>query len=85
VAIARLLYANPASENFRIHYCVYHSQYPLAQRAFIERKLDQALNRKDQEAIWNCPEIQHALSHYPEPKPAFCGVGNIGGRSGARP
>ena len=33
VAIARLLYANPVPENFRIHYCVYHSQYPLAQRA----------------------------------------------------
>ena len=56
VAIARLMYANPAPENFRIHYCVYHSQYPLAHRAFIESKLDQALNRKDQEAIWNCPE-----------------------------
>jgi CRISPR-associated endonuclease/helicase Cas3 len=71
VAIARLLYANPAPENFRIHYCVYHSQYPLAQRAFIESKLDQALNRKDQEAIWRFPEIQHALSHYPEQNQLF--------------
>lgn len=71
VAIAGLLYANPAPENFRIHYCVYHSQYPLAQRAFIESKLDQALNRKDQEAIWNCPEIQHALSNYPEQNHLF--------------
>ncbi len=71
VAITRLLFANPAPENFRIHYCVYHSQYPLAQRAFIESKLDQALNRKDKEAIWNCPEIQHALSHYPEQNQLF--------------
>ncbi|MCD2453225.1 type I-F CRISPR-associated helicase Cas3f [Methylicorpusculum oleiharenae] len=71
VAIARLLYANPAPENFRIHYCVYHSQYPLAQRAFIESRLDQALNRKDPEAIWNCSEIQHALSHYPEQNQLF--------------
>jgi len=71
VAIARLLYGNPAPENFRIHYCVYHSQYPLAQRAFIESKLDQALNRKDQDAIWNCPEIQYALSHYPEQNQLF--------------
>ncbi|MBS0423281.1 MAG: type I-F CRISPR-associated helicase Cas3 [Proteobacteria bacterium] len=71
VAIARLLYANPAPENFRIHYCVYHSQYPLAQRAFIENKLDQALNRKDPEAIWNCPEIQYALNHYPEQNQLF--------------
>ncbi|MDD5125643.1 MAG: hypothetical protein PHT85_13770, partial [Methylovulum sp.] len=71
VAIARLLYANPAPENFRIHYCVYHSQYPLAQRAFIESKLDQALNRKDQEAIWCFPEIQHALSQCPEQNQLF--------------
>ncbi|UJP05472.1 MAG: type I-F CRISPR-associated helicase Cas3f [Nitrosomonas sp.] len=71
VAIAKLLYANPAPENFRIHYCVYHSQYPLAQRAFIESKLDQALNRKDPETIWNCPEIQHAVSHYPEQNQLF--------------
>lgn len=71
VAIAKLLYTYPVPENFRIHYCVYHSQYPLAQRAFIETKLDQALNRKDPEAIWNCPEIQHALSHYPEQNQLF--------------
>ncbi|MBL8497120.1 type I-F CRISPR-associated helicase Cas3 [Nitrosomonas sp. JL21] len=71
VAIAKLLYTYPVPENFRIHYCIYHSQYPLAQRAFIESKLDQALNRKDQEAIWNCPEIQHALSHYPEQDQIF--------------
>lgn len=71
VAIARLLYINPTPENFRIHYCVYHSQYPLAQRAFIESKLDQALNRKDQEAIWCLPEIQHALTHYPEQNQLF--------------
>jgi CRISPR-associated endonuclease/helicase Cas3 len=71
VAIARLLYANPAPENFRIHYCIYHSQYPLAQRAFIESGLDQALNRKDHEAIWRFPEIKHALGHYPEQNQLF--------------
>lgn len=71
VAIAKLLYANPAPGNFRIYYCVYHSQYPLAQRAFIESKLDQALNRKDPETIWNCPEIQQAVSLYPEQNQLF--------------
>lgn len=71
VAIARLLYQNPAPENYRIHYCVYHSQYPLAQRAFIESKLDQALNRKDPETIWDCPEIQYALKHFPEQNQLF--------------
>ncbi|MDO9141723.1 MAG: type I-F CRISPR-associated helicase Cas3f, partial [Methylobacter sp.] len=71
VAIARLLYANPAPENIRIHYCVYHSQYPLAQRSFIESKLDQVLNRKDQDVIWCFPEIQHALNNYPEQNQLF--------------
>jgi len=71
VAIARLLYQNPAPANYRIHYCVYHSQYPLAQRAFIESKLDQALNRKNPETIWDCPEIQHALRHFPEQNQLF--------------
>ncbi|SFM17969.1 type I-F CRISPR-associated helicase Cas3f [Nitrosomonas communis] len=71
VAVARLLYENPAPENYRIHYCVYHSQYPLAQRAFIESRLDQALNRKDNRAIWSIPEIQHALSNCPEQNQLF--------------
>ncbi|MDV6340330.1 type I-F CRISPR-associated helicase Cas3f [Nitrosomonas sp. Is24] len=71
VAIAKRLYANTVPDNFRIHYCVYHSQYPLAQRAFIENKLDEALNRKDQETIWSCPEIQHAINHYPEQNQLF--------------
>lgn len=70
-AIAKLLFANPAPNNHRIHYCVYHSQYPLAQRTFIESKLDQALNRKNQEAIWDCPEIQYALGHFPEQNQLF--------------
>ena len=60
-AIARLLYAHATPENYRIHYCVYHSQYPLAQRALIERKLDQALTRKNPQAIWDIPEIKQVL------------------------
>jgi len=71
VAIARLLYTNPAPVGYRIHYCVYHSQHPLAQRAFIESKLDQALNRKNPETIWDCSEIQHVLRHYPEHNQIF--------------
>lgn len=46
IAVACHLYESAVQNGFRIHYCVYHSQYPLAQRALIERKLDQALNRK---------------------------------------
>lgn len=62
VAVSRYLYANAAQENYRIHYCVYHSQYPLAQRALIESKLDYALNRKDPLLIWHIPEINEAIN-----------------------
>ncbi|MFI3186050.1 MAG: type I-F CRISPR-associated helicase Cas3f, partial [Methylococcaceae bacterium] len=71
VAIARLLYEYPVAENYRIHYCVYHSQYPLAQRAMIERKLDQALNRKNPQAIWDITEIKHALINCTEQNHLF--------------
>ena len=62
VAVARYLYKSAVQDDFRIHYCVYHSQYPLAQRALIESKLDQALNRKDTQAIWDLPEIKQTLT-----------------------
>jgi len=62
VAVSRYLYASVAQENYRIHYCVYHSQYPLAQRALIESKLDRALNRKDSLSIWHMPEIDEAIN-----------------------
>ena len=62
VAVSRYLYANTAQENYRIHYCVYHSQYPLAHRALIESKLDRALNRKNSLSIWHIPEIDRAIN-----------------------
>ena len=65
VAVARALLEIDApeftSEKTCIHYCIYHSRYPLAIRAFIENKLDRLLNRKDQQAIWKEPEIEQAL------------------------
>lgn len=49
--------------NFRIHYCIYHSRYTLSQRSFIEKKLDQILNRKNPENIWKFPEVKQALNY----------------------
>ena len=62
VAVSRRLYSFNAPENYKIHYCVYHSQYPLAQRALIESKLDYTLNRKDPLAIWDIPEVSKAIT-----------------------
>ncbi|WP_038835315.1 type I-F CRISPR-associated helicase Cas3f [Yersinia pseudotuberculosis] len=66
VAIAQRLYAMAAPENYRIHYCVYHSQHPLAVRSAIERRLDVTLTRYQPNAFWLVAEIEHALQHHPE-------------------
>ena len=45
VNISKLLLETTAPENTIIHYCVYHSQFPLLQRSKIEKLLDSALSR----------------------------------------
>lgn len=61
VAVARKLFSIKAPENYKIHYCVYHSQYPLAHRALIENKLDCTLNRKEPLTIWGIPEVAKSI------------------------
>lgn len=62
VAVAQALMALPSPENYRIHYCVYHSQHPLAVRAAIEKRLDRAFTRHEPEQVWQLPEVQQALA-----------------------
>jgi len=47
VAVAKELLKLDAPADTCIHYCVYHSRYPLAVRSFIENRLDNILCRKD--------------------------------------
>lgn len=61
VAVAQALMTMPAPENYCIHYCVYHSQHPLAVRSFIEKRLDGAFTRHDPDLIWQQPEVKQAL------------------------
>lgn len=62
VAVAQALMAMPAPENYCIHYCVYHSQHPLAVRSSIEKRLDAAFTRHDPQHIWHLPEVKQALA-----------------------
>ena len=62
VAVAQSLMSTPSPENYCIHYCVYHSQHPLAVRAAIEKRLDEAFTRHDPEQVWQLPEVQQALA-----------------------
>ncbi|WP_345855993.1 type I-F CRISPR-associated helicase Cas3f [Shewanella algae] len=52
VAVAKHLQTTAAPENTRIHYCIYHGQYPLLQRSSMEQMLDKALKRNDVE-LWS--------------------------------
>ena len=52
VAISKLLLEIDAPSDTHIHYCVYHSHFPLAVRSHIERNLDKILNRKNEDSIW---------------------------------
>jgi len=66
VAVAKAIIKLAAPANSSIHYCVYHSRYPLAIRSSIESKLDRLLNRKTPDAIWQEPEIQQAMKKNPD-------------------
>ncbi|RNM04629.1 type I-F CRISPR-associated helicase Cas3f [Dickeya undicola] len=71
VAVARALMAIPSPPNCCVHYCVYHSQHPLAMRSHIEARLDAALMRKDPEALWQVAEIRHAIEQQPQQHHVF--------------
>jgi CRISPR-associated endonuclease/helicase Cas3 len=51
----------PEDADTVIHYCVYHSSYPLAVRSHIEYMLDKVLNRKNEQAVWSEPIIKEKL------------------------
>ena len=66
VDVAKQLLQMAVPVDCHIHYCVYHSQYPLAVRSAIEQKLDAALTRYNTSALWQQAEISHALAQYPQ-------------------
>jgi len=81
VSVALALYA--ATEwpaGLRVHLCVYHSQYPLFIRSNIEKRLDQALNRRPQpdgsDPVFSLPDIRQRLDAHPEPDHVFIVLGS---------
>lgn len=66
VAVAQRLLRTESSAGYQFHYCVYHSQFPLALRSHIERRLDAMLTRHDEQAIWQVEEVRRAISTQPE-------------------
>jgi CRISPR-associated endonuclease/helicase Cas3 len=66
IDVARALHALGAPEGTRIHLCVYHARFPLAQRSAIEFMLDTALNRRKAQAVWQLSSVREALDTHPE-------------------
>ena len=61
IAVAKILLAMSPRANYQFHFCIYHSQYPLALRSYKESRLDKTLTRHDEQALWQQPEIASAL------------------------
>lgn len=68
VHIAQGLLIEALDDDTLLHFCVYHSQFTLAQRSAIEEKLDRILNRKDDNKVWIQPEIHQAIKNNPSIK-----------------
>ena len=61
IATAQALMNLPSPQGYCIHYCIYHSQHPLAVRSHIERRLDAAFSRHQPEQLWQQADIRRAL------------------------
>jgi len=59
--VKELLSISPRKDTV-IHYCVYHSKFPLVMRSSIEERLDRILKRHDEEKIWQHAEIKEAIN-----------------------
>lgn len=75
VAVAQTLLTLEPPENYRLHFCVYHSQHPLLVRSRIEEVLDRTLDRNNPTALWNDLLVAEALSGYPEQHHIFLVLG----------
>jgi CRISPR-associated endonuclease/helicase Cas3 len=76
VDVALALYRQPMPEGFRIHLCVYHSQYPLLLRSSIEQRLDRALDRRNADAVFELEDIRQRLDTNPELDQLFIVLGS---------
>lgn len=69
--VARALCAQAMPPNTRLHLCVHHARFPLLQRSAIEAMLDATFNRRQEETVWQQPEIRRVLDTQPETNHLF--------------
>ncbi|MDP1835158.1 MAG: type I-F CRISPR-associated helicase Cas3f [Chlamydiales bacterium] len=66
VSVMQKLLSQEVRSNYRIHFCCYHSRFPLLIRSKIEEVLDNVLGRHDPSRLWKIPEIDLPLKASPE-------------------
>ena len=66
VQVSKMLLGKKAPENTIIHYCIYHSQFPLLQRSKIEKQLNDALSRHDEKEWLKQSGIPEIIKEYKE-------------------
>ncbi|WP_431064463.1 type I-F CRISPR-associated helicase Cas3f [Methylotuvimicrobium sp.] len=72
VAVAKALLKREVTQaNTCIHYCVYHSHYPIGIRSYLEARLDKVLKRKKPEEIWWHDSVKQALDKHPQQHHVF--------------
>lgn len=71
IDVTRELHRLGAPDGIRIHLCVYHARFPLAQRSAIEDLLDTVFDRRKPEAIWRQPSIRAAIDAAPQCEHVF--------------
>ncbi|WP_225783626.1 type I-F CRISPR-associated helicase Cas3f [Xenophilus sp. Marseille-Q4582] len=76
VEVALALYRLGAPAGMRLHLCVYHSRFPLLLRSAIERVLDQALDRREDGAVFRLPEVRARLVAHDEDDQVFVVLGS---------
>lgn len=76
VDVALAMYRHGAPAGIRMHLCVYHSQFPLLIRSAIEYRLDQALDRRDADAVFDRADIRQHLDAHAEPDHIFLVLGS---------
>ncbi|WP_397473641.1 type I-F CRISPR-associated helicase Cas3f [Pusillimonas sp.] len=59
--VALAFFRNGAPSGAIIHLCVYHSQFPLFLRSAIEHRLDTVLNRRNEMAVFDLPDVRRAI------------------------
>ena len=76
VDVALALFRLGVPEGYRVHLCVYHSQFPLLVRSSIEHRLDKVLRRKDPRQVFRNTDVRRDLDVFPETDHLFVVLGS---------